>query len=240
MQQTILVVGGTGRTGQRVLEQLLDRGIAVRAIVRSPAKLPPEVASNPNLTVVQASLLSLADLDLQHHLRGCAAVVSCLGHVISLKGIFGPPRDLVTQATTRLCRAIEALQPGAPVKLVLMSSVSVHRPRPLDPRRGAFDRAFLWVLRGLVPPARDNQRAADFLVREIGPKNPFVEWVVVRPDALLPGEVTPYALHEALVNAVFSPGHTNMATAARFMCELVTDEKTWAEWRGKLPVVVNR
>jgi uncharacterized protein YbjT (DUF2867 family) len=34
-RQTVLLVGGTGRTGQRALRQLLDRGIRVRAIVRS-------------------------------------------------------------------------------------------------------------------------------------------------------------------------------------------------------------
>jgi uncharacterized protein YbjT (DUF2867 family) len=32
-QQTVLLVGGTGRTGRRVLQQLLDRGISVRAVV---------------------------------------------------------------------------------------------------------------------------------------------------------------------------------------------------------------
>ena len=34
-QQTVLLVGGTGRTGRRVLQQLLERGITVRTIVRS-------------------------------------------------------------------------------------------------------------------------------------------------------------------------------------------------------------
>lgn len=35
-QQTVLLVGGTGRTGRRVLEQLLSRGASIRVIVRSP------------------------------------------------------------------------------------------------------------------------------------------------------------------------------------------------------------
>ena len=98
-QQTVLLVGGTGRTGRRALRQLLDRGIGVRAIVRSAGKLPPDVAGNPNLTVIEASLLALPDDELQRQLGGCDAVVSCLGHVLSLQGVFGPPRDLVTRAT---------------------------------------------------------------------------------------------------------------------------------------------
>jgi len=33
---------------------------------------------------------------------------------MSLKGMFGAPRDLVTRAATRVCRAIEALRPAEP------------------------------------------------------------------------------------------------------------------------------
>ncbi len=238
-QQTVLLVGGTGRTGRRALRQLLDRGVRVRAIVRSRERLPPDLVQSSSLTVIEASLLSLRDEELRQHLRGCDAVVSCLGHVLSLKGVFGPPRDLVTSATVRLCRAIQALRPPAPVKVVLMSSVSVHRPGGLDTRRGALERAFLRALCAVLPPAKDNQRAADFLLEEIGPDDAFVEWVVVRPDSLQEGEVTEYALHEGLVDSLFAPGKTNMANVAHFMCELVTNPETWAEWKGKLPVVTN-
>ena len=238
-QETILIVGGTGRTGRRALQQLLDRGVRVRAIVRSRGKLPPDVAGNPNLTVIEASLLSLRDEELRQHVRGCDAIISCLGHVLSLKGIFGPPRDLVTRATTRLCRVVEGLEPTAPVRFILMSSVSVNRPSGLDTRRGRLERASVAVLRGLVPPAKDNQRAADFLGEEIGLNNSFVQWVVVRPDSLLEGAISEYTLHEGLVHSLLAPGSTNMANVGHFMCELVTNPKTWADWMGKFPVVVN-
>ena len=238
-QQTVLLLGGTGRTGRRVLQQLLGRGISVRAIVRSGGKLPPDAAGNPNLTAIEASLLSVPDEHLQRHLRGCDAVISCLGHVLSLKGIFGPPRDLVTRATSRLCRGIEVLQPAAPVKFILMSSVSVNRSGGLDTRRGLLEKVFLQMLCGVLPPARDNQRAADFLHEKVGASNPFVQWTAVRPDTLLPGDVSEYTLHEGLVNGLFAPGSTNMANIAHFMCELVTNPKTWAEWKAKLPVIIN-
>ena len=238
-QQTVLLVGGTGRTGGRVLEQLLGRGINVRAIVRSAEKLRAGVAERPGLSVVEADLLALSDEELLRHVRGCDAVVSCLGHVTSIKGILGPPRDLVTRATTRLCRAIQASQPARPVRLILMSSVSVNRPRGLDTRRGRFERAVLWTLRGLVPPARDNQRAADFLHDVIEAADPCAQWVAVRPDTLKEGDVTEYALHEGLVDGLFRPGATNMANVAHFMCELATDPEAWAAWQGKLPVIVN-
>jgi hypothetical protein len=238
-QQTVLLVGGTGRTGQRVLEQLLSRGASVRVIVRSPQKLRAGSAENPKVAVIEADLLSLSDDEVRSHLRGCDAVISCLGHIISLSGVFGPPRDLVRQATARLCRGIEALQPASPVKFVLMSSVSVHRPGGLDTRRGMFEKMFMGMLRGLVPPARDNQRAADFLWRDIGMAHPFVQWAVVRPDTLLEGDVSEYALHEGLVSSLFAPARTNMSNVAHFMCGLVTNSKAWDDWKGKYPVIVN-
>ena len=238
-QQTVLLVGGTGRTGRRVLEQLLSRGVRVRAIVRSAERLRAVVAERPDLSVVEADLLALSDEELLRHVRGCDAVVSCLGHTLGLRGIFGPPRGLVTQATTRLCRAIQASQPARPVKLILMSSVSVNRPRGLDTHRGRFERAVVWTLRGLVPPARDNQRAADFLHDVIEAADPYVQWVAVRPDTLKEGDVTEYALDEGLVDSLFRPGETNMANVAHFMCELATDPEVWAAWRGRLPVIVN-
>lgn len=238
-QQTVLLVGGTGRTGQRVLRQLLERGIAVRAIVRSRGKLPPDLAANARLTTIEASLLALRQDELERHLRGCDAVVSCLGHVLSVRGVFGPPRDLVTAATTCLCRAAEALRPPTPMKLVLMSSVSVNRPGGLDTRRGIVERALLCVLRAVLPPARDNQRAADYLLERADSGRTSVEWAIVRPDSLLDGEVSEYALHEGLVNSLRAPGSTRMANVAHFMCELVTTPETWAAWRGKLPVITD-
>jgi nucleoside-diphosphate-sugar epimerase len=239
MHQTVFLVGGTGRTGRRVLTQLLGGGASVRVVVRSAGKLPAGAADNPNLTVVEADLLSLGDDDLLRQVRGCDAVISCLGHVPDFKGIFGPPRDLVTRATTRLCRAIETLRPAKPVRFILMSSVSVNRPGGLDTRRGMFDKAVVWILRGIVPPTGDSQRAADFLWRDVGMTDTFVQWAVVRPDTLREGDVSEYSLHEGLVSGLFAPDSTNMANVAHFMCELATSSKTWDEWKGRLPVIIN-
>jgi len=237
--QNVLLVGGTGRTGRRVLEQQLSREISVRVIVRSAGKLPAGVAGNANLAVVEADLLSLGDEELRRHVLGCDAVISCLGHVISLRGVFGPPRDLVTRAATRLCQAIEAGQPAKPVKVILMSSVSVNRPGGLDTRRGSFERAVMGMLRGLVPPANDNQKAADYLWSGVGMDSPFVQWAVVRSDSLLDGDVSDYALHEGLISSLARPDSTNRANVAHFMCELVTNPKAWDDWKGKMPVIVN-
>jgi nucleoside-diphosphate-sugar epimerase len=236
---TVLLLGGTGRTGGRVLEQLLSRGVKVRAIVRSAGRLPAGAAANPALTVIEAEVLSISDADLERHVAGCDAVISCLGHNINLKGLFGPPRDLVTRAVERACDAVRSLRPAQPVKVVLMSSVSVNRPGHLDTRRGAGERAVLALMRGLVPPSRDNQTAADFLQSSFVATDPSVRWVVVRCDTLVEGDVTEYTLHEGIVASLAKPDDTNMANVAHFMCELVEDAALFGSWAGKMPVIVN-
>ena len=106
----VLILGATGRTGGRALTQLLERGVPVRAIVRSADRLPAGSAGNPLLDVVEADLLALPPEVLAEHLAGCDTVISCLGHTISVRGVLGPPHDLVTQAV-RLVRAAVGGQP---------------------------------------------------------------------------------------------------------------------------------
>lgn len=238
-QRRVLILGATGRTGGRALVQLLDRGVPVVAIVRSAGRLPTGVVGNPSLTVVETDLLSVPVATLAEHLRGCEAVISCLGHTLSLRGVFGPPRDLVEHAVRSVRAAAVAVEPPTPIRLALMSSVSVNRPDKADQHRGSGQRALLGILRGLVPPARDNQRAADFLAHQVGGGDRHLEWVVVRPDSLVEGEMGPYEVHDEIVASLFRPDHTRMAQVAHFLCELVTDEGLWTRWRGQMPVITD-
>jgi uncharacterized protein YbjT (DUF2867 family) len=237
---TVLVLGGTGRTGGRVVRQLLERGAHVRVVVRSAERLPDGAMSDPDLEVTEADLLDLDDEMFARLVDGCDAVVSCLGHSVSAQGLYGRPRDLVTEAVRRVCRAATTLRPARPLRFVLMSSVSVNRPGDADTRRGALERAALWLLRGLLPPARDNQRAADFLLEAVGTDDRYVQWTAVRPDSLKEGDVSAYDVHEGLVDSLFRPGRTRMANVADFMCELAAGGEAWETWRGRLPVIVDR
>lgn len=238
-QPTILVLGGTGRTGRRVVSQLLSRGAHVRAIVRSAARLPTATLGHPRLSVTEAELLALSDEELRQHLTGCDAVVSCLGHTVSFQGVYGPPRDLVAQAVLRIARAAQALHVSPALRLVLMSTVSVNAPSGLDGRRGGFERAVVSALRAALPPARDNQRAADFLCHTIGPTHPLLEWVIVRPDTLIDGEISPYAVHPGLVASLFHPENSTISNVAHFLCMLACEPGAWEEWKGRLPVIVD-
>jgi len=81
-ETTVLLVGGTGRTGRRVLEQLLSRDVDVHAIVSSVGRLPAGVANNPRLTVAEADLLSLSAAALRGHVCGCLDAERPRGRII--------------------------------------------------------------------------------------------------------------------------------------------------------------
>lgn len=238
---TTLVVGATGATGRLLVQQLLDRGETVRAIVRSPDRLPEAIRGHSNLSVIHASLLDLTDDEMAQHVTGCDAVASCLGHNINLRGIYGQPRLLVTDAARRLCNAIKATHPDQPVKYVLMNTTG-NSNRDLSEPISFAERIMLVLLRLLLPPHVDNEKAADYLRVEIGQNDPVIEWAAVRPDSLIDeDEVTAYELHSSPVrSALFNPGKTSRINVGHFMADLITGPEIWHKWQGQMPVIYNQ
>ena len=238
---TILVVGASGATGKLLVEHLLARGQQVKAVVRSSASLPKTLTEHPQLSVIQASLLDLSDSEIAEHVRDCDAVASCLGHNLSFRGIFGPPRRLVTQATRRLCDAIRANDPGEAVKFVLMNTTG-NRNRDLDEPISFAQQCVIGLLRKCLPPHADNEEAAEHLRTDIGQNHRAVEWVVVRPDGLIDEEeVTARELYPSPVrSAIFDAGKTSRINVAHFMADLITEPTLWNEWQGQMPVIYNK
>ena len=234
----ILVAGATGKTGGPLVEQLLNTRHGGRVIVRSRERLPAAVRDNQNVTVIEAGILDLSDEQLAAHVKGCDAIVSCLGHVISFKGMYGEPRKLCTEAARRLCEAIERNTPARPVKFILMNTVGVPNPDRNEPRTW-HDRLLLSVLRHLVPPHSDNETALAHLHRHVGTQNPYVEWSSVRPDSLIDADVSPYDITASPLTGILSGRPTSRANVAHFMTRLIEDESLWNTWKFGAPVIMN-
>ena len=117
------------------------------------------------------------------HIKDCRAIVSCLGHNLTFKGIFGKPRLLVTDTVTSICSAIKSSETGDAVKVILMNTTeNSNRDFPEIPPLS--QRIVIAILRALLPPHVDNEKAADFLRTKIGPNDIAIEWGAVRPDTL--------------------------------------------------------
>jgi putative NADH-flavin reductase len=235
---TVLVVGATGKTGGPLVEQLLANNHKVRVIVRSFFRLPAKVQENPNLTVVEASLLDLTDEELVGHVQGCDAVVSCLGHVLDFKGVFGEPRRLCTEAARRLCAAMKEHRPAVPAKFILMNTVAVLNP-DLQEQRRWFEQGLLTLLHYTLPPHRDNETAAEYLHDTLGTDNKCIEWCSVRPDSLIDAEISAYDINESITTGIFSGRPTARSNVAHFMAALIEDADLWNTWKFRMPVISN-
>lgn len=236
---TVLVVGASGATGRLLVNELLSRGQRVRVLVRSLEKLPETVREHNLLSVVHANIHDLSDDEITQLVKGCTAVVSCLGHNLTLKGIYGSPRKLVTEATRRLCEALQPSQAQAPVRFVLMNTAgNSNHGEPVS----LSERCVLGLVRLLLPPHIDNEMAADYLRTHYSLSDRTVEWTVVRPDTLVnETNVSDYVIYPSPTrSAIFNAGKTSRINVAHFMANLITDENTWNAWKGQMPVIYNK
>jgi nucleoside-diphosphate-sugar epimerase len=239
--KTVLVVGASGATGRLLVEQLLDAGANIRAIVRSPDGIHKTLRNHPRLSITHATLLDLGADELIQLTHSCDAVASCLGHNLSLKGLFGPPYRLVTEATRRLSAAISAQERETPVRFVLMNTAG-NSNRDIDEPVPFAQRLVIGLLRVAVPPHADNEHAANFLRRHVGRDDSALEWCVVRPDTLTDEpEVTECEVYPSPTrSAIFDPGTTSRINVARFMADLIVDDETWSRWKGHMPTIYNK
>lgn len=237
----VLVAGATGATGSLVVKELLKRGIEVCAIVRSVSKFSKEIKENSKFTYIEASILDISLEDMSKYIEGCDAVVSCLGHNISLKGVFGPPFKLVTRAIKLIHKAIVNNNLDRSTKIILMNTTG-NRNKDLKEKVSIGEHLAFGLIRLLVPPQRDNEAAANFLRIKLGQDNMLSPWVAVRPDALIDNnEVTDYQLYPSPIrSAIFDPGKASRINVAHFMGELITNDETWNKWKGKMPVLYNK
>lgn len=101
MKQTILVAGGTGNLGERIIKALIKRGADVRAIVRSSS----ESEKQEKLTALGAEVVT-ADMSDTAALESACQGVTCV--VSALSGL----HNVIVDAQTRLLDA--AVSAGVP------------------------------------------------------------------------------------------------------------------------------
>ncbi|WP_447636231.1 NAD(P)H-binding protein [Flavobacterium microcysteis] len=236
-----LVVGASGATGKLLVEQLLKAGQSVKVIVRFSSSIPQTWKNNDRLMIIKVDAIEAISIDaMTVYLEDCQSVASCLGHNPNFKGIYGKPRRLVTDMIRLLCHAIIKNAPEKPVKMVLMNTAG-NSNRDLNERISIGQKLVIGLLRLLLPPHVDNEKAADYLRIKIGHKHPFVEWAAVRPDSLITIEnVTAYSIYASPArSALFDAGQTSRSNVAHFMCQLLLDDSVWERWKGQMPVLYN-
>ena len=123
-KRTVLVLGATGRVGHAATLALLRDGHDVRAVVRSAARLPADLAAyvrddaaadaastRARLFPLEASVSDMSVAAMADAMRGADAVIQCLGHRLTFDGVFGEPRFLCRDAAALVFDAAETIDP---------------------------------------------------------------------------------------------------------------------------------
>jgi uncharacterized protein YbjT (DUF2867 family) len=150
----VAVSGASGKTGWRVVQELLRRGHTVRALVRPGSRLPP------GLEGAELVRLQLGETEALHHaLEGCAALVIATGARPSID-LTGPLQvdAFAVRSQISACRAVGLR------RVLLVSSLCAGRWRhPLN----LFGLILVW------------KRVGERWLEQSG-----LDWTVIRPGGL--------------------------------------------------------
>ena len=233
-----LILGASGATGRHVVNQLVERNVPVKVVVRSQSTILDSYEDNELVETVRGNINEYDVSQMTELVSDCAAVISCLGHNISLKGIYGAPHKLVYNLVNKICTVAESTT--NPKRFILMSTTAYTNKQLGESLSGK--NAFIFGLLKLVlPPHRDNMLAGDFLVEHLG-SDTDLEWVAVRPDSLVDKTVVEeYELFDTIQrNPLSNPGKTSRIQVAHFMADLLLKDDLWQQWVYKTPVIYSK
>jgi putative NADH-flavin reductase len=158
----ITVFGANGRTGRHVVEEALEAGHTVQAVVRDPSSLD---LRHERLTVARGDVLDASTIEV----RG-DVVVSAVGPRSRKAG------TVASQGTANILDAMKR----AGVKRVVSISAS-----PLGDSDGRFQRFFVRALWKFFREVYEDLARMESALREGG-----VEWTILRPPRLTNGPRT--------------------------------------------------
>ena len=197
----LLIVGATGGTGRRLIEQALERGYEVTALVRNPSRLQVE---HQQLKVVQGDVLDYDSVEAA--VRGQEAVISALGH----KRFFYPTR-ILSEGTGNLLRAMQTH--GVP-RLVCETSLGTGDSAG---RMGLY--YTLFVIPVILPFYYWDKTRQERLIAAS-----TTEWIIVRPGVLSNARKRGTYRHGHHIGSFILTVRISRADVADFMLNQVEDD----------------
>ena len=160
----IALYGATGKSGSRILTELLSRGHEVTAVVRDPAKL----AAQPGLTVVEGGVSSASAIAAK--IKGVDAVVSA----------YAPPPEDTDQLLPVTERFIDAVKEAGDPRLMVVGGAGSLEVAPGVTIIDSGHIPAEWL-----PIARSHAEALKML------QNSTINWTYFSPAGFfVPGERT--------------------------------------------------
>jgi putative NADH-flavin reductase len=162
----ILLLGATGRTGKLVLEQALDHGHIVHALVREKQKVTIE---RYNLTLFEGTPRDVTAL--QRAMQGCEAVLSALNISRKYEFPWSPLRSPKHFLSSTMDKVVTLSQKNHLRRVVFVSAWGVYETKKDLPGW------FRWLVNNssLRHQYHDHERQEEVL------RNSTLDWTAVRP-----------------------------------------------------------
>lgn len=209
----IALVGATGQTGQYLVNQALQQGHVVTALVRNPGKL---TVTHENLKVVTTDIFS-AD-SLKTHFKDQDVVMSCLGFPASFfTGVTGYTRSMTAM--------VSAMQETRVNRIITMTSWYT------EPNSGTQSS---YLIRFLLLPLIRSVLSNMYEMEQFLQKTEDINWTVVRPPGLknLPATAQEFLTHEGYFvpdnNGQPAGSAVGRGDVARFMLSLL-NSNAWVK-----------
>jgi putative NADH-flavin reductase len=176
-QMKLTVFAATGGIGRQILEQAVDAGHDVTAVVRNPQNLPGELSRQ--VRVVTADLAAPDPATLTSAVEGADAVLSALG----------PRSNSEAGIATQGTRAIAAAMKAAGARRIVVVSAApigtVPSPaRPNPPKHDPGDGLIMQHLLNPLTKAALRKHYADLAQMEDILHDSDLDWTAVRPPRL--------------------------------------------------------
>lgn len=195
----ILIIGATGGTGRQLVNQALERGYQVTALVRDPSKL--RIVS-PQLTVLRGDVLDYPSIEAA--MKAQEAVISALGH----KRYFYPTR-IQSEGTRNVLRAMEAQGVS---RFVCETALGIGD----DAGRMGLNYT-LFTIPVILPFYFWDKARQERVVAASS-----VEWTIVRPGALTNGDRRGNSRHGRGVGSYLLTRRISRADVAAFLLDQLT------------------
>ena len=205
----ILLLGATGRTGERLLNEALADGHQVTVLVRNRRNIG---ISSGKLTVIESATLDANSL--QQAILGCDAVISTLNCSRTSDFPWSPLRTPPTFLSDMLTRLLPICEAQRIRRLIVVTAWGANETRPDIPFW------FRWLIdySNIGVAYRDHERQEQLLSQS------SLDWTIVRPVGLTNGHD-----HKPLIETTDGRPKPNLTISrtnvARFLLDVVAGER---------------
>ena len=219
-----LIIGGSGRTGKLVIDQVLNRGHSLTTLVRDPKSLQ----EHPGLTIVQGTPTSKADIEKAFEAvpdQSPSAVIVTLSARRESDSPFSkpvaPPRFMAD------CNAnvVSVMKQQGVEKLVIMSAAGTADSFP----------EMNWMMRIVMHKTNMLYQYLDHDAVDEETKRSGLDYVLVRPNMLGEGEAKPIREWGDQGKGMPMLAKITRGSVAKFLIDAAEKD----QWNGRTPVITN-